>query len=77
MDEDISPSYYKGKGMELCDILLAFKCDFLMGNVIKYAIRYSEHGEKGGIQALRKAAWYIDRMIQEELKNGKRDGTTY
>jgi len=53
MDEDISPSYYKGKEMELCDVLLAFKCDFLMGNVIKYAIRFSEKGEKGGIKALR------------------------
>ncbi len=77
MDEDISPSYYKGKGMELCDVLIAFKCDFLMGNVIKYAIRYSQRGEKGGIKALRKAAWYINRMIEEELKNGKQDGQTY
>jgi hypothetical protein len=73
MDEDISPSYYKGKGMELCDVLLAFKCDFLMGNVIKYAIRYSEGGHKGGVKALRKANWYINRMIEEELKNGKTD----
>ena len=71
MDEEISPSYYKGKEMELCDVLLAFKCDFLMGNVIKYAIRFSEKGEKGGIKALRKAKWYIERMIEEELKNGK------
>ena len=77
-DKDISPSYYKSKGgLELCDVLIAFKCDFLMGNVIKYAIRYSEKGEKGGIKALRKAKWYIDRMIDEELKNGKQDGTTY
>ena len=73
MDEDISPSYYKGKGMELCDVLIAFKCDFLMGNVIKYAIRYSEGGNKGGITALRKANWYINRMIEEELKNGETD----
>lgn len=77
-DKEISPSYYQsGKGIELCDVLIAFKCNFLMGNVIKYAIRYSEKGEKGGIKALRKANWYINRMIQEELKNGKKDGQTY
>jgi len=57
--------------MELCDVLLAFKCDFLMGNVIKYAIRFSQKNDKGGIKALRKAKWYIERMIEEELKNGK------
>jgi hypothetical protein len=73
MDEDISPSYYKGKGMELCDVLLAFKCEFLIGNVVKYALRYSVGGKKGGITALRKANWYINRMIEEELKNGKTD----
>jgi|TARA_R110000868_G_scaffold82843_2_gene233769 hypothetical protein len=71
MDEDISPSYYKGKELELCDVLLAFNCDFLMGNVIKYAIRFSQKNDKGGIKALRKAKWYIERMIEEELKNGK------
>ena len=50
MEKDISPSYYKGKGLELCDVLIAFKCDFLIGNIIKYAIRYSEKGEKGGVK---------------------------
>jgi hypothetical protein len=73
MDEDISPSYYKGKGLELCDVLIAFNCNFLIGNVIKYSIRHSEGGDKGGITALRKASWYINRLIEEELKNGAAD----
>ena len=34
MEKDISPSYYKGKGLELCDVLIAFKCDFLIGNYV-------------------------------------------
>tara|TARA_B110000091_G_scaffold168744_1_gene180873 strand:- start:221 stop:442 length:222 start_codon:yes stop_codon:yes gene_type:complete len=71
MEKDISPSYYKGKGLELCDVLIAFNCDFLIGNIIKYAIRYAEKGDKGGVKALRKARWYIDRLIDEEMKNGK------
>tara|TARA_R110002020_G_scaffold420167_1_gene629304 strand:+ start:67 stop:300 length:234 start_codon:yes stop_codon:yes gene_type:complete len=77
MDNEISPSYYKGKGMELSDIMLAFDCNFFMGNVIKYAIRYSEKNEKGGIKALRKIVWYANRLIEHELKNGKKDGQTY
>ena len=77
MDNEISPSYYKGKGMKLCDIILAFDCNFFMVNVIKYPISYSDKNEKGGITALRKIVWYANRLIEHELKNGKRDGQTY
>jgi len=36
---------------------------FLKGNAIKYLWREEN---KGGIEDLRKAKWYLDRLIQEE-----------
>jgi hypothetical protein len=36
-------------------------CGFLRGNVIKYIARYPE---KGGIEDLRKARHYLDKLIE-------------
>lgn len=44
---------------------------FLRGNVIKYIARYDE---KGGVEDLRKARFYLDKMIEGEvygIANGK------
>jgi hypothetical protein len=38
---------------------------FLRGNVIKYLWRYQD---KGGIEDLRKARWYLERLIKEETQ---------
>jgi hypothetical protein len=38
---------------------------FLEGNVVKYLARYKE---KSGIEDLRKARWYIDKLIDERMK---------
>jgi len=37
--------------------------EYLRGNIIKYLWRYKE---KNGIEDLKKARWYLDRLIQEE-----------
>ena len=37
-------------------------CGFLRGNAIKYLWRFDR---KGGAEDLRKARWYIDRLIEE------------
>ena len=39
-------------------------CGFLRGNVIKYIARYRD---KGGVQDLKKAAHYLDKLITEEM----------
>ena len=39
---------------------------FCVGNAIKYLWRYEE---KNGIEDVKKARWYIDRLIKE-LENG-------
>lgn len=38
---------------------------FLRGNVIKYLWRYQD---KGGVEDLRKARWYLERLIKEETE---------
>ena len=68
----INPSHYKGEGIECIDYIKqtmskeAF-LGYLEGNVVKYRHRYRN---KNGIEDLRKARWYLDRLI-EEMCNGK------
>ena len=40
---------------------------FMMGNVIKYVARWQE---KNGIEDLRKASHYLEKLIEVELKRG-------
>ena len=61
------PEHYQSGVIEVIDIIDAFQLDFYEGNVIKYVLR---HNKKNGIYDLKKAKWYLDRLIQlsEESK---------
>lgn len=66
----VNPSHYKGEGIECIDYIKqtmsteAF-LGYLEGNVVKYRHRYRN---KNGIEDLRKARWYLDRLIEEQVK---------
>ena len=68
----INPSHYKDNGIECIEYIKerlpndAF-LGYLNGNVIKYAHRWKD---KNGIEDLRKARWYLDKLIEEQC-NGK------
>jgi len=64
----ISPNYYKRGNIEVTDFILDQSMSFLEGNVVKYLVR---HKEKSGIDDLRKARWYLDKLIEEQLKHGE------
>ena len=70
--DSINPSHYKGDGIECIDYIKqtmskeAF-LGYLEGNVVKYRHRYRN---KNGIEDLRKARWYLDRLIEEQC-NGQ------
>jgi len=64
----ISPDYYKRGNIEVADFILDQSMSFLEGNVVKYLVR---HKEKSGINDLRKARWYLDKLIEEQLKHGE------
>lgn len=61
------PSHYRiAPGVEV--ITLTEHLPFLEGNVVKYVCR---HSAKNGLEDLRKARWYLDRLIaNEESKMG-------
>ena len=66
------PSHYTQGGIECIDCIKSAIVGkvgieaFCAGNAIKYLFRYEE---KNGIEDVKKARWYIDRLIKE-LENG-------
>lgn len=60
------PSHYQGK-VEVIEIIeqltegMEGSKAYRLGNVIKYIFR---HEKKGGLEDLKKAAWYLDRTIE-------------
>ena len=59
------PKHYVKNGLESIDVIEAFVPDpysFYMGNVLKYVQR---HMDKNEVQDLKKARWYLDKMIED------------
>ena len=63
--DKISPDYYQKGNIEVTDFIVDQSMSFLEGNIVKYLCRYKE---KSGIEDLRKARWYIDKLIDERMK---------
>ena len=70
MNDNVNgPAHYTSGSIECIVAIQAalgaeFK-GFLRGNVIKYLWRYQD---KGGVEDLRKARWYLERLIKEETE---------
>ncbi len=68
--DKINPGYYKDCPIEIIDCIKsiltnepdAFK-GYLKGNIIKYI---SRENKKGGIEDLKKAKWYLNKLINEK-----------
>lgn len=60
------PHYQSETGLEVIDVIEAFTFDLkgieavCTGNVLKYICRFKQ---KNGLQDLKKAKWYLDRLI--------------
>jgi hypothetical protein len=59
------PDHYN-EGIETIDYIESWEMDFSQGNIIKYVSRYKS---KGGLEDLKKAQWYLERLIQKEEEN--------
>lgn len=64
------PVHYQTlKGLEAIDVIEAFTSDLqgieavCTGNVLKYMCRWKK---KNGLEDLKKARWYLDRLIDME-----------
>ena len=64
----ISPDYYQKGNIEVTDFIIDQSMSFLEGNVVKYITRYKE---KSGIEDLRKARWYLEKLIEEQVKHSE------
>ena len=67
------PKHYKAKnGMEVIDVIEAFTANLkgyeaiYTGKVIKYICRWKE---KNGLEDLKKAQWYLNRLIKNIEEN--------
>lgn len=58
----VNPNHYRQGNIEVIDYILDHKFNYLEGNVIKYVSRYKF---KNGLEDLKKAEWYIQRLINE------------
>ncbi len=61
-----SPPHYNEAGVECIDAIAAALSEgfefYLQGNIMKYLWRYRY---KNGIEDLKKASWYLDKLITE------------
>jgi hypothetical protein len=66
------PAHYNQGSIECIDAIKAATgsgfVKYCTGNVIKYLWRYDN---KGGLEDLKKAAWYLDRAIKEMEVSGE------
>lgn len=69
----IGGTHYRAKKIQPWDFIAANGLGFFEGNVVKYVCR---HREKGGIDDLRKARHYLDKLIELEATDGYLDPLT-
>jgi len=67
MPDNINPLHYKSGDIECIDAIKASMTaseffGYLRGNTLKYVWRYNQ---KGGLEDLKKAEWYLKRLILE------------
>jgi len=61
------PEHYNQGKIEVSEFIIDQKMSFLEGNIIKYVAR---HRLKNGVQDLKKALWYLTKLIEIESGEG-------
>ena len=61
-------NHYKLKTIQPWDFIIANNIGFLEGNAIKYLVRWRE---KGGVEDLKKAQHYVEKLIEVETTKMK------
>jgi hypothetical protein len=64
-DIQVGGSHYKAKTIQPWDFIAANQIGYFEGNVVKYVSRWRD---KGGVDDLRKARHYLDKLIELETK---------
>ena len=66
-DVQVGGDHYKGKTIQPWDYIAAQNLGYFEGNIVKYVSRWKV---KGGVDDLKKARHYLDKLI-DELAMGK------
>lgn len=59
--DPVNPAHYQGD--YVMRVIEDFNLDFLRGTVVKYLLRAGNKPGDSSLQDLRKAKWYLDRLI--------------
>jgi hypothetical protein len=67
-DVQVGGTHYKGKLIQPWDYIAANNLGYFEGNIVKYVSRWKE---KGGVDDLKKARHYLDKLIElnQEVTN--------
>jgi hypothetical protein len=63
----VGGDHYRKKAMQPWDFIAANGLGFFEGNIVKYVSRWRD---KGGVEDLKKARHYLDKLIEIETANG-------
>ena len=66
-DRQEGGAHYKQHKVQVWDAIIDWDCGYLAGNVIKYVVRFRD---KNGIEDLKKARHYLDKLIETETNHG-------
>ena len=70
VNKKINPSHYKQGDIEVIDFIMDQKMDYLTANIQKYIARWRF---KDGVCDLKKAKWFLDKLIEQEEERGGTD----
>lgn len=65
-DTQIAGQHYKDKEVQPWDYIAANNLGYFEGNIVKYVTRWRD---KGGVNDLRKARHYLDKLIELQIKD--------
>lgn len=64
-DNQVGGTHYINKAIQPWDYIVINELGYLEGNIVKYVSRWKD---KDGIEDLRKARHYLDKLIEVNLK---------
>lgn len=65
-ETQVSGTHYKTKAIQPWDYIANNGLGYFEGNIVKYVSRWRD---KGGVDDLRKARHYLDKLIELNIKN--------
>lgn len=66
MTDPIDPPHYRDLQPEPIDVIEGWGLGFHLAQVIKYVARAGRKDPSKRLEDLRKAAWYLERLIRKE-----------